>query len=245
MNAPLDNLLTQGKILLQKVRRHYPNPDVLPPDQQVTVAEVNAWYRGVESSLETAFGTTSHELRTWKFRREESVKRSWEAVGSGKPAEGESFVVQLLTDSIGILAEIKFARAGMQQPTHANLPLKSLHPKIAACCTPLFVEGLYEDAVFRAFRTIEEELRTRTGSDPTDLGVSLISKAMGQKSPILRFRAVATEQEAVHSLFRGAIGAFKNPSSHRSVAYPDPTRVLEVLAFASLLMHMLDAAEVP
>jgi uncharacterized protein (TIGR02391 family) len=176
--------------------------------------------------------------------QEESVRRSWEAVGSGQQADGESFLVQLLAESIAYWRRSKLRKTGSDQSKDTNLPLiTSLHPKIAACCTALFVEGLYEDAVFRAFRRIEEEVRTRSRCDATDLGVSLISKAMGPKSPILRFRPVDSEQEAVHSLFRGAIGAFKNPSSHRSVNYPDAMRVVEILAFASLLMHLLDAAD--
>ncbi len=249
MNAPiddpLDSLLVDGKKLLQKVRAHYAvPPETLPPNQQVTVAELDAWYRGVGAALERAFGSESYEMRTWTFRLKESRERSWEAVGNGQSPQGESFAVQLLAESIGTLAELKIARTGSQNLPNDSLRFASLHPKIAERCKALFATGIYEDAIFAAFRTIEEEVRRRSGSDATDLGVGLMSKAMNPKSPVLRFRAIDSEQEAVHSLFRGAIGAFKNPSSHRSVAYPDATRVLEFMAFASLLMHMLDAAEV-
>ena len=48
------------------------------------------------------------------------------------------------------------------------------------------------------------------------------------------------EQKAIQFLFAGAIGAFKNPSSHRQVDYEDPTVAAEAVLLADLLMRMLD-----
>ena len=45
------------------------------------------------------------------------------------------------------------------------------------------------------------------------------------------------------ALFRGAIGTFKNPTSHRPVEYDDPTLAAEVIFLADLLMRMLDRVE--
>lgn len=51
------------------------------------------------------------------------------------------------------------------------------------------------------------------------------------------------EQVATMNLFAGAIGAFKNPASHRTVDYADPTEAAEVVLLADLLMRLLDRVE--
>jgi uncharacterized protein (TIGR02391 family) len=51
------------------------------------------------------------------------------------------------------------------------------------------------------------------------------------------------EADATLQLFSGAIGTFKNPTSHRSVEYGDATEASEVVLFADLLMRLLDRVE--
>lgn len=44
-------------------------------------------------------------------------------------------------------------------------------------------------------------------------------------------------------LFKGAIGLFKNPASHRRVDFTDPTEAAEVVLLADLLMRLLNKIE--
>ena len=243
---PLDTLVVEGKKLLQKVRRHYPagQGSLLPPDQQVTDTEWLAWFRGVGASLETAFGADSYEVRTWKFRRQESEKKSSDMAGEGISPEGESFMVQLLAESIGILAEIRLARMGSQSQNTPSLKMELLHPKIAPRAVALLAVDMHDEAVSSAFKTIEQEVRQRGGFNDNDHGKRLLSEALNARMPRLRVRSEYGDQWDIHDLFKGAFGIFRNPSVHRTNEYPDVARVMEILAFASLLMHLLDSAKV-
>ena len=51
------------------------------------------------------------------------------------------------------------------------------------------------------------------------------------------------DKAAIRSLFAGAIGAFKNPGSHRTVDESDPKQVMRLLIFASALLEMIDRAK--
>lgn len=48
------------------------------------------------------------------------------------------------------------------------------------------------------------------------------------------------EQQGLSDLYAGGIATFKNPSGHRAVEFEDPVEAAEVVAFASLLLRMLD-----
>lgn len=117
----------------------------------------------------------------------------------------------------------------------------SLHPRISQTCQVPFENALYDTAIFDAMKVVEEEVRSITSSDPTDVGINLITKTMQVSNEIL-FSSVKAEQESAYYLFRGAIGFFKNPLSHRTIDTSDPIRTLECLSLASLLMRMLEEA---
>lgn len=104
-----------------------------------------------------------------------------------------------------------------------------------------FLQGDYEEAVFASFRAVEERVRQRADMSAGDLGVKLMRQAFRPEGgPLSDPNAEAGEREAISSLFAGAIGAFKNPSSHRTVDYDDPTLAAEAVLLADLLLRLLD-----
>jgi uncharacterized protein (TIGR02391 family) len=103
-----------------------------------------------------------------------------------------------------------------------------------------FLAGDYEEAVFAAFRAVEEDVRARSGAARGDLGVQLMRTAFNPAAGALTdLNAEAGEREAMSSLFAGAIGAFKNPISHRTVSYDDPVLAAEAVLLADLLLRLL------
>jgi uncharacterized protein (TIGR02391 family) len=124
-----------------------------------------------------------------------------------------------------------------------------LHPMLEAKARPQFLRGDFETAVFVAFKEVEVRVRELGGFDASDLGVPLMRNAFRQAKdtqapgPLTDPMSDGGEQVATMELFAGAIGAFKNPSSHRQVNYEDPTEAAEVLLTADLLMRILDRVE--
>ncbi len=121
-----------------------------------------------------------------------------------------------------------------------RMRFESLHPKILQRCHIPFETGEFEDAIFSAMTVVEEEVRAKISPDSLDTGVGLISKAMDLQSPLLSFSEVKDQQEAVHSLYRGAIGSLKSSIGRRFLDDTDPVETFECLALMSLLIRMLD-----
>lgn len=103
----------------------------------------------------------------------------------------------------------------------------------------------YETAIFKAFKLIEERVRAVSGQTPSVIGAALMSTAFNPTTGQLSHPDAQTDGERVgfHHLMRGAIMWFKNPGSHRTVGYNDPVEAAQVLAFANLLLDMVDQCQ--
>lgn len=117
-----------------------------------------------------------------------------------------------------------------------------LHPLIAGRVRTQFLMGEFELAGFAALREVEIRVRALGGFSDDLIGVALMAAAFkpDPAGPLADTTSEKGEQEAVMALFRGAIGTFKNPASHRSVDYQDPTLAAEVVLLADLLLRLLD-----
>lgn len=106
-----------------------------------------------------------------------------------------------------------------------------------------FALGDYETAAFAAMKAVEVAVREAAGLPSDLLGVGLMRKAFSPKDGALRDTgAEGGEQQATADLFAGAIGAYKNPASHRSVQFEDPIEASEVIQLADLLLRIVRRA---
>lgn len=106
-----------------------------------------------------------------------------------------------------------------------------------------FALGDYETASFAAMKAVEVEVRRIAGLPNELLGTNLMRKAFSPKDGILRDpEAEGGEQQATADLFAGAIGAYKNPASHRAVQFDDPLEAAEVIQLADLLLRIVGRA---
>ncbi len=162
---------------------------------------------------------------------------------------GETTKVASPAELTGVLADkqkILKPQESVEEPQPATFAFTFdfLHLEIARRCRSLFQSAYYDEAILNAFKVIEEKVRHTARLRPEDIGVKLMSDAFNVDSPRLVYSQIKAEQEGALALFRGGIGCFKNPHSHRFVNVTDPVEAFEILCFASTLCRVVDAVEV-
>jgi uncharacterized protein (TIGR02391 family) len=124
-----------------------------------------------------------------------------------------------------------------------SFPKELLHPSIAQEAWAALQRGDFATAVRDAFTTVEIAVREAGGYSNDDLGTDLMRKAFHEKTGRLTDQTLPTtaERESFAHLFAGAIGAFKNPHSHRKVVIDDLREAQRQVLLASHLLYIVDA----
>lgn len=123
------------------------------------------------------------------------------------------------------------------------LPKRQLHPIIAEKVWALFLRGDYDVAVFQAFKQVEVAVRKAGDYKDTNYGYGLMREAFNPENGKLTDKnqnQQKGEKQACSDLFAGAIGFYKNPSSHRNVDI-SAEETAEVIIFAGLLLRIVDS----
>lgn len=138
---------------------------------------------------------------------------------------------------------LRALESGVPVAAYANarfLPRDFLHPALAQRVFPVFLRGDYDNAVLAAFREVEIEVRLAASLPPTEYGVPLMRHAFDKDSgPLTDQSQEKGEREALANLFAGAIGSYKNATSHRRVALDAP-EASEMIILASHLLRIVD-----
>jgi uncharacterized protein (TIGR02391 family) len=124
----------------------------------------------------------------------------------------------------------------------ASFPKSMLHYSIADKVWLDLARGDLADAVFTAFRAVEEAVRKAGSYTNGEIGVDLMRKAFNPNDgPLTDMQQEKGEREALSHMFAGAIGSYKNPHSHRTVTITDPREAQEMVMHASHLLRIVEA----
>lgn len=118
----------------------------------------------------------------------------------------------------------------------------TLDPVLDRKVRPLFIRQSYDTAVFEAFKEVEIRVREVGKYTLKDYGVELVRKAFqSERGPLADQTLPIQEREATLALFAGAIGRYKNPTSHRDVDLNDPDEAIEVILLANHLLRIVES----
>jgi uncharacterized protein (TIGR02391 family) len=120
------------------------------------------------------------------------------------------------------------------------LPASALDPDLATKIRPIFLRGEYDTAVFAAFKEVEVRVRVAAAMPFESLGTVLMREAFdAERGPLTDQSKPIAERQAAAHLFAGAIGLFKNPASHRAVAY-SASEAADLIRLANYLILWLN-----
>lgn len=127
-----------------------------------------------------------------------------------------------------------------------RLPKETLHPSIREDVWALYHRGKYDTAVLEAMKAVEVAVRDAANLGADKIGRHLMRTAFAvEDGPLTNKNAERGEKEAMSDLFSGAIGAYKNPHSHRRVSLDDPDEAAEIILIANHLLRIVDARRQP
>jgi uncharacterized protein (TIGR02391 family) len=124
-----------------------------------------------------------------------------------------------------------------------SFPKELLHPAISKDAYAALQRSDLATAVRHAFTAVEISVRRAGGFTDDDYGTDLMRRAFHEQTGPLTDRGLSmkAERESFAHLFAGAIGAYKNPHSHREVTI-DLREAQRQVLLASHLLHIVDAA---
>jgi uncharacterized protein (TIGR02391 family) len=115
------------------------------------------------------------------------------------------------------------------------------HEKITLASRALFVDKHYAQAIFEAFKAVENYVQDKANSHA--FGTNLMETVFDEENPIIKVPEAGhyykDVQRGFKHLFIGATQAIRNPKAHKEIVQKDPYITLEYLGFASFLLKRI------
>ncbi|MFC1949253.1 TIGR02391 family protein [Chloroflexota bacterium] len=209
------------------------------------------WRRNIEDILETAFSVNSTEYNRVRALRISNSKRSSLQIRYKKLIRR----IQLEVNSIIQKYEMLDLEMSSQDKSKDNNSITSLdvlfdamqfHNEIIMASKSLFESKHYAEAIFEAFKAVENFVRETTGLSL--YGKQLMASAFNEDNPLIQVTEAGKinrdVQEGFKFLFMGAMGGIRNPKAHYRIIQRDPYITLEYLGFASFLLKRIEGWQV-
>jgi len=116
------------------------------------------------------------------------------------------------------------------------------HPKIVNASRALFEHEHYAQAIFEAFKAVENFVQDKSGL--TLYGTNLMERVFNEENPIIKVPEAGhyykEVQKGFKHLFIGASQGIRNPKAHKEIIQKDPYITLQYLGFFSFLLKRID-----
>jgi uncharacterized protein (TIGR02391 family) len=248
---------------MSELHEKFPNADdllALTPDALAPILlriAANARQSGgvfVPSSVLTATfgsGMTAERGPIYPHHKNQQVERlvgeTWELLRR----EGTIHPAPDINGQYGWMVLSSVGEAALERPDGfeqiralRSFPKSLLHPRIADKAYAALQRGDHVTAARDAFTDVEIYVREVAGLTLDDIGTDLMRTAFNEKSGRLSDQSLPkAERESFAHLFAGAIGAFKNPHSHRAVTMDDLREAQRQVLLATHLLCIVDAAK--
>lgn len=149
-------------------------------------------------------------------------------------------------DHTGAKYTVVSPNSALKQPK--PVMLDGMHPLISSASGSKVASQHYDNAVFDAFKAVEDRVRALTGD--SRIGAKLMGGVFDVQNPLLDITSdnsdanqKAEEREGFKFLFMGAAIGLRNPRGHGPELKTGEPEAMLMLATASLLMSALDRAE--
>ncbi len=209
--------------------------------------QIDVWLNSTENILNQSFGKPGGERHenTLAFMRADC------SVPHFNPSDSEIQQEHTLTTEKrkALLEGFVEQLEDLAPPSARTAPDRYIfHSEIERVSGDLYRSGHYKSAALEGY--IRVIAQVKAVSRIPDDGDSLMNKAFAcdRQTPVVQFNGLGSEaeqdeQRAIFLLFKGVVG-LRNAKAHDNRLFDDPLRGHDYLALASLLMRLLEIAQI-